>query len=65
MTRFAPRHLTQRDLASRWRVSLRTLERWRAQGAGPAWMKLCGRVVYREVDVEAFEAASLRQGDTP
>lgn len=64
MTGRAPKHLTQRDLARRWRVSLRTLERWRAQGAGPAWLKLCGRVVYREVDVEAFEASSLRQGDT-
>jgi hypothetical protein len=31
-----PRHLTQDDLASRWRISERTLERWNV-GAGSGW----------------------------
>ncbi len=51
----AIQHLTQRQLANRWQVSSRTLERWRASGKGPRWLKLCGRVVYRLVDVRGFE----------
>ncbi|MFC4669426.1 helix-turn-helix transcriptional regulator [Seohaeicola nanhaiensis] len=53
------RHLTPAELASRWRVSPRTLERWRVNGIGPCWLKLCGRVVYRQNDVAAFEAEAL------
>jgi hypothetical protein len=50
------RHLTQRDLARRWRISTRTLERWRWLRQGPPYLKLGGAVVYRLEDVEAFEA---------
>ncbi|WP_103761360.1 MULTISPECIES: helix-turn-helix transcriptional regulator [Roseovarius] len=63
MTGQIPSHLTQHDLAFRWRVSRRTLERWRAQGRGPDWLKICGRVLYRRSDVEAFEEAGRRQRD--
>jgi hypothetical protein len=48
-------HLTQYELAKRWRMSQRTLERWRWQGVGPAYLKLGMRVVYSLADVEAFE----------
>ena len=57
----AVRHLTQLDLARRWRVSPRTLERWRWLGQGPAYLKLGAVVAYRLEDVEAFEAARLRE----
>nr|WP_328702799.1 helix-turn-helix domain-containing protein [Belnapia mucosa] len=50
------RHLTQLDLARRWRISPRTLERWRSLRQGPAYLKLGGVVAYRLEDVEAFEA---------
>lgn len=53
------RHLNQRDLADRWRMSVRTLERWRLFRQGPPFLKLGGRVVYRIEDIEAFEAAQL------
>ena len=46
----------------RWRVSPRTLERWRCAGTGPAWLQLNGRVLYRLEDVLAFERARLRRG---
>ena len=52
----AVRHLTQLDLARRWRISPRTLERWRWLGQGPAYLKLGAVVAYRLEDVEAFEA---------
>jgi hypothetical protein len=51
-------HLHQAELARRWRISPRTLERWRWLGRGPGYLKLGGRVVYRVVDVEAFEATA-------
>jgi hypothetical protein len=49
------KHLDQRDLARRWRISCRTLERWRLLNQGPPYLKLGGRVVYQLSDVEAFE----------
>ena len=52
-------HLDQKALADRWLVSPRTLEQWRWQGKGPRYLKIGGRVVCREEDVTAFEAANL------
>ncbi len=49
------KHLNQTDLAARWKMSPRTLERWRYDGDGPAYLKLGSRVVYRLVDIEAHE----------
>lgn len=54
------RHLHQADLARRWNVSPRTLERWRWLGQGPRFLKIGGRVAYRQEDIEAFEAAQIR-----
>ncbi len=55
------RHLTQTELARRWRISPRTLERWRWLNQGPAFLKLGSRIAYRIADVEAFEAEQTRQ----
>jgi hypothetical protein len=41
-------------------LSRRTLERWRAAGTGPAWVKLNGRIRYRAEDIEAFEQHRLQ-----
>ena len=60
----AVRHLTQLDLARRWRVSPRTLERWRWLGQGPAYLKLGAAVAYRLEDVEAFEAPQRHEAAT-
>jgi hypothetical protein len=54
------RHLTQADVARRWRVSERTLEKWRSEAKGPRYMRLMGRVAYRLEDIEEFETNSLR-----
>lgn len=53
-------HFHQVELARRWKLSPRTLERWRWTGEGPKFVKLGGRVVYRMEDVEAFEADNVR-----
>ena len=54
------RHLNQIELAARWNISHRTLERWRWTDEGPQFIKIGGRVVYRQEDVEAFEAKQSR-----
>jgi len=56
--------LTQKELARRWTISHRTLERWRWVGEGPVYMKIGGRVVYRLDDILCFEQAQLRQNTT-
>jgi len=53
-------HLNQVELAARWKISPRTLERWRWTGDGPAFIKIGGRVVYRLEDVETYEPTQLR-----
>jgi hypothetical protein len=52
-------HLNQNELADRWRMSPRTLERWRWLKMGPRYIKVGGRVIYCVDDVKAYEA---RQG---
>ena len=51
--------LNQTELAARWKINPRTLERWRWIGDGPRFLKIGGRVIYRIEDVEAFERAAL------
>ena len=58
-------HLDQTALARRWRISPRSLERWRWLKQGPRYLKVGGRVLYRLQDVEAFEVAQLHDGLQP
>lgn len=58
------KHLNQANLAERWNVSQRTLERWRTLRIGPTYLKLNGRVVYREQDIASYETQSLRLGES-
>ena len=55
-------YLTPGDLVSRWggAIGRGTLANWRAQGRGPDFVKLGGRVLYPLERVEAFEAQSTR-----
>ncbi|MBU8538724.1 helix-turn-helix transcriptional regulator [Falsiroseomonas tokyonensis] len=52
-------HLTSAQLAEREGVDIRTVQRWRQDGSGPPYLRMPGGrlVVYRESDVEAWEAA--------
>ena len=59
-------HLDQTDLARRWRLSPRTLERWRWLGQGPRFLKIGGRVVYRLDEIEAVRGRQpAREHDRP
>ena len=54
--------LTVRELAAELKVSVRTLERWRRDGTGPAWMTVGRAVRYRRGDVDAWLRAQRREG---
>lgn len=54
-------HINQQSLAERWCVSEATLERWRGVGIGPVYLKMHGRVTYRECDIEEFESRCLHK----
>jgi hypothetical protein len=58
------RHLNQVELARRWNISARTLERWRWLGEGPVYLKLGGRVSYRLEDIEHYETTHLHANTT-
>lgn len=60
-----PAFFTQAELARRWRVSVRTLDRRRAAGTGPAWLRLNGRILYPIEDVLAYERAQVRRPARP
>ena len=53
--------INQIELARRWCISPRTLERWRWLGEGLPFIKLGGRVVYRMSDIESYEKAQFRR----
>jgi hypothetical protein len=55
------RHLNQVQLARRWSLSPRTLERWRWLKQGPSYLKIGGRVVYRIDEIEAFETSRFQE----
>jgi predicted site-specific integrase-resolvase len=53
-------YLTEQDLATRWEISERTLQKWRVRGAGPVFRKIGSNVRYDERDVEAYEDRQAR-----
>ena len=53
----------ERALAQRWNKSLRTLQRWRSEGYGPAYIRIGGTVHYRVGDVLTFEDRQRHCGE--
>jgi hypothetical protein len=53
-------HLTELDLASRWNVSVKTLQAWRLRGVGPRYLKLGGAVRYPPGMIEEYEQTVMR-----
>jgi|GEM_PF-2379772 len=47
--------MTERQVAARWKVSLKTMRRWPQDKVGPAWYKLFHSVRYHGADVFDFE----------
>lgn len=62
IARCALEFMTERELASRWRIFARTLQRWRAERYGPSHVLIGGSVRYRMADVHAFEEGRRSDG---
>jgi predicted site-specific integrase-resolvase len=56
-----PELMSQDEVSALLDVNVPTLANWRSAGKGPKFVKLCGRVRYRKVDVEEFINSSVRQ----
>ena len=54
-------HLTKRELASRWRVTTRTIERKMRDGTAPAYVRVLGsrQALFPIPNVEAAEKGSM------
>jgi len=53
------RVLSENELAQRWGISPKTLQRWRSEGRGPHYYKLSKRVSYPLETVTEFEHGAL------
>lgn len=51
--------LNENELAQRWGISTKTLQRWRSEGRGPKYLKLSKRVSYPLETVLDFEHCAL------
>lgn len=56
------RVLNENELAERWGLSVKTLQRWRCMSLGPTYLKLGNRVGYRQEDIDQYERDVLRHG---
>ena len=57
--------LNESELAQRWGISIKTLQRWRCDKRGPKYWKLSKRVTYPIEEVLNFEARALRESTGP
>jgi len=53
------RVLSEAELAQRWGVNPKTLQRWRTEGRGPKYLKLSKRVTYPLEAIVEFERGAL------
>ena len=53
------RVINENELAQRWGLSPKTLQRWRSEGRGPRYLKLSKRVSYPLESVIEFERGAL------
>lgn len=58
--------LSEKELATRWGITQRTLQNWRAKGYGPKSITLSSNTVrYRLADVLAYEEERVGQTNQP
>lgn len=51
--------LSETELAHRWGISPKTLQRWRSEGRGPQYLKLSKRVTYPLESITEYERGAL------
>ena len=52
--------MSESELAARWEVSPKTLQRWRTDRRGPPYLKLSKSVRYRREDIDAYEVSERK-----
>ena len=52
--------LTEDELALRWNISVKALQKWRLEGGGPVFRRIKGSVRYAPRDILAFEEQARR-----
>lgn len=57
---FTP-HYTEKDLAERWNVSVKAIQKWRQDGEGPEYIKLNKAVRYPFQGILKYERDHLKQ----
>ena len=53
--------ITETELADRWRLSTKILQKWRVAGGGPRFHKFGSAVRYAITDVAHFEEKTARE----
>ncbi len=48
-------YITEKDLAKKWSLSAKTLQRWRWLKSGPTYIKIGGRIRYTSENIKNFE----------
>lgn len=51
--------LSTKLLSRRWDIAPRTLERWRAEGRGPQFVRIGRHIRYRQRDILIFETKQI------
>jgi predicted site-specific integrase-resolvase len=57
-----PVYMREDELAARWRISVRTLQRWRREGRGPPFVRFGKRVAYGHLEVLSYEQRARQDG---
>jgi len=52
--------LTTKELAERWRVTEKSVLKWRREGKAPPFYTIHNRILYRLADVEELEEAKRK-----
>ena len=53
--------MNEMELAQRWGLSPKTLQRWRSEARGPRYLKLSTRVTYPMDEIIDFEQRALHE----
>lgn len=60
MTSSKKEFLTTKELADRWRVTEKSVLKWRKEGKAPPFYTIHGSILYRLADVEELEQAKRK-----
>ena len=60
MTSSKKEFLTTKELADRWRVTEKSVLKWRREGKAPPFYTIHNRILYRLADVEELEEAKRK-----